>query len=202
MGKEFVVLQGKTFFVELQSMLGSTNYGWCVRSMPKEVILIGMDNIPVREGIAPVIQRFYFGVTAADNSNAEIDFVLTCLTNLADVSDEFKASIRIVPSDSEEFTAYSENDINSEALYGFVYTGDKALKYGYPCNTQGPAVKYGYPCGVRDAGLKYGYPCGVRDANLKYGYPCAEYTKDSRPYGLSFMELTKDSRPYGFPFMD
>lgn len=227
MGKEFVVLQGKTFFVELQSMLGSTNYGWCVKSMPKEIILMGMDNIPVRSGRGPIIQRFYFGAASAEELNVEIDFALTCFSDLTDVSDEFKANIRIMPSESEEFTDYSENDPKLAPFYGIIYAGGKglgggcpsngqeaAVKYGYPCGTQDALMKYGYPCGTQDALMKYGYPCGTQDALMKYGYPCGAQDalmkygypcglqEANLKYGFVCAECAKDTRDYGLSFME
>lgn len=175
MNNEIVVLQGKTFFIELQSMLGSTNYGWCVKSIPEEVILIGMESIPVKAGVAPVIQRIYFGAVSAgeEGSSVEINFGLNNLSNLSQESKQFTAKVKIIACGTDEFEAYSEND--EDVVSGIVYLGSQALKYGYPCSMQ-------------DTLMKYGYPCGVQDAALKYGYPCSEYTKDARPYGFALTE--------------
>ena len=197
MDKELTVLQGKIFSVELQSMLGSTNYGWCITKKPDSLIFTGSSNIKVRPGIAPVIQKFDFGAVSAEPINTEIEFAMVCLSDIRKISERFTVKVRVVPYDSGEFVDYSENATNPAIPYGFIYSSpeikygypceieDANLKYGYPCNIQNPGLKYGYPCGVEDAnlkygypcniqnpGLKYGYPCGVEDANLKYGYPC------------------------------
>ena len=222
MSRKLVVLQGKVFFVELLSMPGSTNYSWCVKSMPKEIVCTGMENIPMRQGIGPVMQRFYFAAVSAENLEVEIEFLLANLSNIAEVSKEFKASLSIIPSNSDEFVSYSENEADQKAVCGIFYTGDNTFQYGYSCEMQNvvkndfrPAndsaqipygyvcdrndanLKYGYPCGYNDANLKYGYPCGYNDANLKYGYPCG-YNDANLKYGYPCMEYTKDSRPYGY----
>lgn len=211
MEQEFAVLQGKTFTVELQSMFGSTNYGWCVSSMPEGVILVGAENQPAVYGRAPVIQRFYFGAVSGDDPNLEIKFVLTCLTDLTKVENEYTAKVRIIPGDSEEFVSFSENAAKAAIPYGFVYGGDSVVKYGYPFGAEDTNLKYGYPCGVQDANLKYGYPCSMEnagvvygyrcsaeDVNLKYGYSCGVQDANLK-YGYPCMELTKDARPYGYP---
>lgn len=189
MKSNFVALQGKKFIVELQSRLGSTNYGWCVTSIPKEIILMNMETIPVGGGTASVIQKFCFGVVSSENINVEIDFALTCWSDLTEVSDYFKASVRIVPSNSEEFVSYKQEEANAVIPYGFVYSENEAMKYGYPCGVQEANLKYGYPCmeASKDA-RPYGYVCGVQDSNLKYGYPCMEASKDARPYGYPYWE--------------
>lgn len=181
MNKEMVVLQGKTFTIELQSMLGSTPYGWCLSELPQGIILIGEDRVPTAPGIAPVMQKFYFGASSVEEENVEIVFSLVNCFDPTDKKSECKASIRIISSDSEEFVAYSDN---ANALYGFCDTANAAIPYGYASNqgvdnaqlpygmvyTQDASMKYGYPCGMRDAAMKYGYPCGVQDASMKYGY--------------------------------
>lgn len=219
MSNKLVVLQGKSFYVELQSMLGSTNYGWCLKSMPEELLLTGTQNTHTRPGISPMMQRFYFSAVSAETTNVEVTFVLACLSNVSDVTDEF--------------VSYSENGPAPEVIYGITYMGDQetvcgdnaaVLKYGYPCGNDTPfirrhscvpentpfihanscntntAFKYGYPCSVNDANLKYGYSCGANDARLAYGYPCG--VKDANlkygyPCGVNDATLK-----YGYPVME
>ncbi len=209
MEQEFVVLQGKAFTVALQSMLGSTNYGWCVSSMPEGIVLLGTENeSSLRMG--PVIQKFYFQATSGEQPNVEIKFILACLSDLTKVENEYTLKVRIVQSDSEEFVTFSENAANAAMPYGFVYGGEAVMKYGYPCEAQAvnakygyPAdelettVKYGYPCGVQEANLMYGYSCGVKEANLKYGYPCGVQETNLKygyPCGVQEANLK-----YGYP---
>ncbi len=217
MSNKLVVLQGKSFYVELQSMLGSTNYGWCLKSMPEELLLTGTQNTHTRPGISPMMQRFYFSAVSAETTNVEVTFVLACLSNVSDVTDEFKAEIQIVPSNSDEFVSYSENGPAPQVIYGITYMGDQetvcgdnaaALKYGYPCGNDTPFIRR-HSCGPENTpfihanscntntAFKYGYPCGVNDANLKYGYSCG--ANDARlaygyPCGVNDANLK-----YGYP---
>lgn len=66
--------QGQSFRVSLESMLGSTNCGWCLMSMSEHVVLAGQSNVPVRPGIAPVNQNFYF--IAIDDCQNPDDVIL------------------------------------------------------------------------------------------------------------------------------
>lgn len=224
MSKTFMVLQGKTFFVELDSHIGSTDYGWCIKSMPAEVIFMGMENTPQSRMPGGIVkQRFYFGAVSAENTEVEIEFALTCWLDLTKTEDTFKAEVTIIPGDSEDFVSCSENEVSQGTVIGCTYSGQGEMKYGYPCSvqeaglkygyvcesqdaglkygyicdSQTAALKYGYPCGVQDANLKYGYPCGVQDANLKYGYPCGVQEANLKygyPCGVQDANLK-----YGYP---
>lgn len=187
MANEMVVFQGKSFSVGLQSMLGSTAYGWCLTGLPKGVVLLGIDTekVPSSATVAPVIQKFWFVAVSETDKKAEIEFTMINFTSLSETEQKHNVSISVVPSDSDEFAKYSENNdvmlrsIGNAAIpYGYVLGAqDPLLKYGYACDAADTAaLKYGYPCGVQDATLKYGYPCGVEDAStgVKYGYPCGE----------------------------
>ncbi len=196
MAKEMVVLQGKPFSVDLQSMVSSTNYGWCLTALPQGIALFGMENVPTACGIAPVVQRFWFGAISATKEKVEIEFTLVKLTDMTPSKQKHVVVVTVIPSESEEFAKFSENDdamvdavCNAAMPYGLVLgTQDVAFKYGYPVDT---SVKYGYPCGVQDAtqccedacasqpvALKYGIPSPILkygfpvDTGVKYGYPC------------------------------
>lgn len=196
----FTVLQGKIFTVELRSMLGSSNYGWCMTSMPEELILMGAENVPAPRGIGPNLQRFYFGAVSAENCNVEIRFSLTCWSDLNKISQDYEAKVRIIPYDTDEFVSYSENqeDVSLAAMpYGYIYSTNQNLLYGYPCGEQEAVMKYGYPCGVREAGMKYGYPCAEQEAVMKYGYPCGvQDTVMKYGYPCAEQELVMK---YGYP---
>ena len=187
--KTIVAYQGKAFSVTLQSMIGSTNYGWCLTTMPEGVVLAGVENVPTTQGIGPVNQVFYFGAKdVPENPNVVLEFQLLCLSDFSKSSDQVQINVQLVPynnenMDSNSFVQYSENTAiyNAQIPYGFVlnktaaksdnaYGDAPLLKYGYPSET--PVLKYGYPCGDTTA-LKYGYPCGDTPT-LKYGYPCGE----------------------------
>lgn len=199
--------QGKSFSVTLQSMIGSTNYGWCLMSLPACVVLAGQSNDPVAPGIAPVNQVFYFLVsgTPSKEDKVELDFGLFCLSN-AKSGPEESVTVTVEILEEEEavessFVKYSENtafyapdqvqqDLQANLMYGYPCSGDEcaSLKYGYPSI---PAYKYGYPCSNNEcASLKYGYPsCDTECANLKYGYPSVV------KYGYPLMPVVK----YGYP---
>lgn len=181
MEESITAYQGKFFSVTLQSQLGSTNYGWCLTSMPKEVILVGQINEPANnlpQGYVGglVNQMFYFiAITAPKKQPIELEFGLCCLTQSPSevtpfkYEEQVKVAVTVVPSNElseHKFVKYSEN----AAVYSPESNPDLAsLLYGYP-----PILKYGYPCSSANdcATLKYGYPCSMNDcATLKYGYP-------------------------------
>ena len=194
MANEMVVLQGKAFTIELQSMLGSTNYGWCLTGLPQGIALLSTETEPAGRGIAATVQRFWFGAVSETAEKAEIEFTLIKLADMSATEQKHIVAVTVVPSDSEEFAPYSENSEvmfdavrNAAIPYGYVLGDQEALKYGYPCGAQDAALKYGYPCGEQDAAVKYGYPCGAQDAVmnfsvsenppepiLAYGYPCGD----------------------------
>lgn len=130
--------QGQPFSVTLESMLGSTNCGWCLMSMSEHVVLSGQSNIPVSPGIAPVNQIFHFiaidGCLTPDEVILKFglfNFSQVCSTPIRTV--EFKVNIiPLVTNDvanacggwgpSREPT---EEDLQvfNEAMEGFVGVG-------------------------------------------------------------------------------
>ena len=209
MNYDFTVLQGKAFDVELPSRLGSTNYGWCVTSLPKEIVLAGMEQVSYGDPMTtPTLQIFHFGVVSCEEVDVKINFSMFCFTDFTKEVKKVCAKIHIVPSDSDEFVKYEQEDL-AAIPYGFVNTNISAMKYGYPrsaqiassnCGSQfsKDASLYGMTCNNQDALMKYGYPCGVQDASLKYGYPCLEASKDARPYGMVY-DSQDSLMKYGYP---
>ena len=212
MAKEMVVLQGQSFSIELQSMFGSTNYGWTLTKLPQGIALLSTETISTATGVAPVIQRFWFGAVSATEDKSELEFTLINFTDMSATKKTHTVLLNVIPSDSDEFAKFSENsDATIRAVagpampYGLVLGSQEAVvKYGYPCGVQdAPLMKYGYPCGVQDAPLmKYGYPCGAQDASpnreaaLKYGYPCGTNDAPLMKYGYPCdLPLMK----YGYP---
>ena len=207
MAKEMIVLQGKSFSIDLQSMLGSTCWGWCLTRLPQGIALIGMETIPTAAGVAPVIQRFWFGALSAVKDKAEIGFTLINLSDMTSAKQKVDVNVTVIPKDSEDFAKFSENCddavdpvCNSAMPYGVVLGNRSvAFKYGYPVE---PTVKYGYPgaqdtaqccddscnssdpcdscdpCVTQPVAFKYGYP----NQNMKYGYPDVNF-KYGYPYG-------------------
>lgn len=213
MEESITAYQGKNFSVTLQSHLGSTNYGWCLISMPAEIILVGQSNESTN-GLSLVNQVFYFiAVSASKEKSVELEFGLCCLTQVSSKLNPFKfvervkVMVNLVPSndqDSRKFVKYSENAAtysptnNIDLMAALKYGYPPALKYGYPCDQNDMALmKYGYP-----PALKYGYPCDMGDcATVKYGYPPA--LKYGYPCGQDDAVLMKYGYPpalkYGYP---
>ena len=175
MAKEMIVLQGKSFSIDLQSMLGSTCWGWCLTRLPQGIALIGMETIPTAAGVAPVIQRFWFGALSAVKDKAEIGFTLINLSDMTSAKQKVDVNVTVIPKDSEDFAKFSENCddavdpvCNSAMPYGVVLGNRSvAFKYGYPNQN----MKYGYP----DINLKYGFPRGDAKPVVAYGFPRVKY---------------------------
>lgn len=165
MEQNIVALQGKVFTVDIQSMIGSTNYGWCLTSLPTEIILLGTDNI-ASNGVGPVTQRFYFGVVSSAAVNVDIHFALTCWSDLTKVADTFTAHVSIISGESVNFTPYSENAVS---LYGYPCGEAANMKYGYPCS-EAANMKYGYPCDQAET-AKAIMPYGVFNSDTAAGAP-------------------------------
>nr|WP_320058139.1 hypothetical protein [uncultured Bacteroides sp.] len=227
MEESITAYQGKSFNVTLQSYLGSTNYGWCLISLPKGIILAGQINEPVdccgRSSL--VNQIFFFIATEASQSQLELDFGLCCLTQNPSAVTPFKYEekvtvfVNVVPANTIEgskFVKYSDNaaiyspstgnDLMAALKYGYPCNleANVGLKYGYPCSQDASTLmKYGYPCGQEAAGtvLKYGYPCGQEAAGvvLKYGYPCAQDAGTLVKYGYPCDQANIAAFKYGYP---
>ncbi|SFR96332.1 hypothetical protein [Anaeromicropila populeti] len=167
---------GKHFVVTLQSMVSSSNYGWCLSSLPKGVVLADKYDIATKPGIAPIDQIFVFLAKEA-GENLEIIFELLNLSNPLNCANTVKVLVTVTPAEAvnnsleeaKEFVQYSDNSAsyNMNANCEYVYQGTMDtcnLKYGYPvCDNKdsNTILAYGYPAPI----VKYGYPV------LKYGYP-------------------------------
>lgn len=170
--------QGRMFKVTLESQLSSTNYGWCLESLPQGVVLVYQENIPIPGSFCGMHQVFCFMPISGDKMEVELNFVLLCLHDPLrqyESSKKVKIKVIVIPvdenTDAEQFVQYSENAAFYGNNGGFAapVAGSCActnVKYGYPLLKYGyfeaPCVKYGYP----DPCVKYGYP-----ACEKYGYP-------------------------------
>ena len=206
MSNEMVALQGKAFSVDLQSMLGSTLYGWSLTGIPQGIALLGTETSRTTLGVAPVIQRFWFGAYSAVKDKASLEFTLVNVSDVSATEKKHTVSVKVIPSDSEEFAKLSENSdamvsdvCNSMQPYGYPLgaTNFVNMAYGYPYRRGEVVFKYGYPCATDDVNVKYGYPCGTNDVNLKYGYPCDDQVvahKYGYPCGVQDVLLK-----YGFP---
>lgn len=226
MANEIVALQGNLFSVDLQSMSASTGFVWVLTRLPEGIALVRTENLAAPMGVmcGQSTQRFWFGAISETKDKAEIEFTQVRLSHMTTGS-KHTVLVTVVPSDSEEFAKYSENDdaalrnlSNIMPPYGYANGGDVVVKYGYPtdpivkygfpCCDNDINVKYGYPCGMKDAvQMKYGYPCGNGDINVKYGYPCGvqdatqccEDPCASQPVAFKYGYPTDPIVKYGFP---
>lgn len=191
-----IAVVGHTFDIMLESMVNSTGYAWCLKSMPEGVALISTDEIPVRPGIAPVRQIFTFAALSP-LKEGNLTFDLLCLFDLSrPVVDTVNYTVYI-HAENENDSLVNELGVGkflkgAGAMmhqkpvmpYGFPEAGKVHLMYGFP-----PAQLYGFP--VPDSScaanvihsnnnclLKYGSPFGVSSdeegCTLKYGFPISQ----------------------------
>lgn len=190
MSESIKAYQGKEFTVSLQSMVGSTSYGWCLTSMPDEIALASICYEPTGAAgvVAPVNQIFTFFALGYSSDIKPIEFQEICLFDPRKTGRKISVKVDIIPynvstdgdSGLEDFVEYSENSAvfnsipNIRVAYGippYMSAGDDVSieKYGVACVDYGlPCVKYGAPCIEHTLTLeKYGVPCIV-----KYGIAC------------------------------
>ncbi|MFA6336020.1 MAG: hypothetical protein WCX48_10820 [Bacteroidales bacterium] len=183
---------GHSFDIILESMVGSTGYGWCLKGIPAGVELISTENVPIRKGVAPVRQIFTFAAIEPIKGGL-IEFDLLCLYNLScEIADHSAYQVYIYREDendelarkigSSRFIKGTGTMVHAKPIppYGFADCEKAILLYGFPPdNSKCPGIidskancllKYGNPFGVStdesECQLKYGYPI-----TTKYGYP-------------------------------
>lgn len=78
------------FEVNLQSMLGSTNYSWGITKMPDSVFLLYTEVTPaLHNPFGPVNQKFVFAFNGmVDTNMATIEFSLLCLATPSMITPE------------------------------------------------------------------------------------------------------------------
>jgi len=186
-----LVQAGQSFDIVLESMMGSTGYGWCLKSMSPEIVLISTFTNPIHAGVSPVRQGVTFGAVKLSRC-AQIEFEMLCLFDLTrEPADCATYQIEIYDHAADDAL---KNEIGSQKFlslggmmvhhrpvppYGFANSDKIHVLYGFPppeaCNptviasTKNCILKYGNPFGVAneeaDCRMKYGYPV------LKYGFP-------------------------------
>lgn len=160
MTQSIVVSQGKNFTVELQSMHGSSAYGWCLSILPKGIILLGTDIYKATSPypIGPVIQKFYFAAVSG-NPVLTLEFVLTAAFRPEDIKDIYTVEVQIVPENPQQFVPY---DASAQVNKPFLRNSDMAVNK--PFLNDADAMKTAMPYGMvyvddAAAGLfKYGFP--------------------------------------------
>ncbi|MCH5256468.1 MAG: hypothetical protein J1D87_04205, partial [Lachnospiraceae bacterium] len=191
MSNKYTALEGKIFVVDLPITLGSSNYGWCLKTMPKEIILIATEHISLSHRPSIGTQRFYFGVISSEETKVTLEFALTCISDIKQVSEIYKVDIDIISANSDEYKTFSENETPPAVYYGFVYNAD-CLNNNAPI-----AVEYGYPYDVAHTTTAniYAYPFSHNNAahtaiaNI-YAYPFshnnAAHTATANIYAYPF----------------
>lgn len=186
---------GHSFDIILESMVGSTGYGWCLKALPDGIELMSTSDMPVRAGIAPTRQIFTFAALKPMKHMA-IKFDLLCLYDLSQpAADEATYEIDVHDVDENDalkkeiggqrFLKGSGAMVHARPVppYGFADSEKAVLLYGFP-----PYPLYGYPIpdlapsiieSKTNCLVKYGNPFGVAvdeaECNLKYGYPVVKY---------------------------
>lgn len=142
--------QGKPFSVALESMLASTNCGWCLMSMSEHVVLSGQSNVPVSPGIAPVNQKFHFIAIDGGMNPEEVvlkfglfNFSQVCSTPIRTV--EFMVNIiPIVTDDKADICGgwTPVRELTEEDLQVFNEAMEGLVGVGYtPLSVQSQVVK-------------------------------------------------------------
>ncbi len=200
--QEMVAYEGKVFQVNLQSMLGSSPYGWALSNLPEGIVLEAVETsrLAAENTIGPVVQSFYLGVTAVKEYNVKLTFLLLCSFAPKKVIDSCTVNLRIVPENANQFATYSDNAVAEDPAVNARNAADPIqIKYGFPCVMQDSALMYGFNCAqpaavavdyglvdssagdVANSAMPYGY---ISSAVHKYGYPCV--MQSDSLYGMSF----------------
>jgi hypothetical protein len=187
-----------SFDIILESQVGSTGFGWCLKSIPAGVELAAIDIIPLGQHISPGSKErtIFTFVAVKPLKEGIIGFDLLKLTyphcEIADtinytvyVHDEDENDVLKKEIGGQKFVKGAGAMVHAKPIppYGFTDPGKAILLYGFPVNPL-----YGYPvpsCGPNvleskaNCLLKYGNPFGVAtdeaECNLKYGYPVVKY---------------------------
>ncbi|MCP4218497.1 MAG: protease inhibitor I42 family protein [bacterium] len=181
---------GTPFDIYLQSMEGSTGYGWYLAGMPEGLILMGLKKEPVYPppAIGPIREIFTF--MPVKKGEYTLDFSLLRIWEPAKPADH--KEYHVVAAEEQEtdlekhmsadkFVPYSAHMAHAGPIqpYGFPFDLTAKLPeiiwplYGYPIdrnavsvveNAEKCVVMYGTPWGIaKDADqctLKYGFPLG------------------------------------------
>jgi hypothetical protein len=173
---------GQVIDISLESMMGSTGYGWELSELSGPICLIGISVIPVSTRVvAPVSQVFH--IKGIGIGKACVKFVLAAAWKLEEPAQTITYQINIVKA-----VATAENDLKIKGFIGSQKTTvrdaqDVKSLYSY----QPPVVKYGVPCDDAYERLYYGVlPQSIcnSDPRLYYGVCCAPQTDPRVYYGV------------------
>lgn len=132
---------GQVVDVSLDSMMGSTGYGWELTELTGSINLVGISVIPSStRAIAPVSQVFHLRATA--EGEATVTFVLTASWKVEEPVDEITYNIFI-----SEASKIKEDDLK---LKGYIAPPKATVRDQQnimpPYNVSPPLPDYGIPC--------------------------------------------------------
>ncbi len=203
---------GTSFDIILESQVGSTGFGWCLKSIPEGVELADIGSLPLSQHVSPGCkerQVFTF-VAVKPLKEGSIAFDLLRLTHpVCEIADTVTYTVYVHDEDEndvlkkeiggQKFVKGAGAMVHAKPVqpYGFADAEKAILLYGFPVNPL-----YGYPSvgyspsfieSATNCMVKYGNPFGVAaddaECNLKYGYPVVKY---------GYPPIYK----YGFPLND
>lgn len=137
--EELKIEVGQVFDISLESMMGSTGYGWELCELTGPISLIGISVVPTATGIAPVNQVFMFRGTAV--GKGEIAFILTAAWKLEDPIEKIVYQVEVIEQEKP-----TEDDLK---LKGYVAAPKAMVRENAQAplyNVQTPVLEYGIPC--------------------------------------------------------
>jgi hypothetical protein len=180
---------GESFDIHLQSMQGSTGYGWYLSGLPEGVVLLGVttSSIYSQPIVGPTRQTFTFvGLTTIESN---LEFRLLAPWKPTEPADRKVFALYIGKEQADEleaemgsakFVSRSAYTVNMPAVMPYGFPDEPSLRkhgivfplYGFP--TTGGEPKVNVIESIENCVLKYGVPGGISDAEhctLKYGFP-------------------------------
>ena len=178
---------GESFEIQLQSMQGSTGYGWYLTGLPEGVALLSTTSAPVHPEpmIGPVRQIFVF--VGLREIKASLEFQMLAPWKPTEPADRKVYALLIgqvedtleAEMGAGQFVTRTSHMVHMSAVlpYGFPedavrHKGVVFPLYGYPPPDGRTAVNVIES--AENCVLMYGVPQGIADrehCNLKYGFP-------------------------------
>lgn len=168
---------GQVMDVSLESMMGSTGYGWELSVLNgQHVNLMGISVIPTStRAIAPVTQVFHIRGISVGKGRAS--FVLTAPWKIEDPIQSITYHINVI-----EAKKVAEDDLK---IKGYIASPNASVRDPQnvipPYAVQPPMPDYGIPCSDLWQRTYYGVlpqNLGVADPRLYYGICCAPAASD------------------------
>jgi len=170
---------GQVIDISLESMMGSTGYGWELSELSGLIRLIGISVIPASPGIVASVSQV-FHIKGIGVGKACVKFALAAAWKLEEPVQTVIYQINIVKA-----VATSENDMKIKGFVGSQKATVRDVRSLY--SSQPPVIKYGIPCDDAYERLAYGVlpqcTCNA-DPRLYYGVCCAPPADPRLYYGV------------------